>query len=204
MADNAYSRFVFWLKVSLPLAALAILSTLFLVSETLDPNKAIPYAEVDVEKILREQGVTRPTFGGVTEDGATVTLGADSVRPMAGEGLRLRGETLTVRVGMPEGAVVTIDSPVGEIDTTARLAALTGGAVLESSLGYSVRTDALSAAFDGVDASTDGAVAVTAPGMTIDAGGMALSRREEGNGYVLVFNGGVRLVYDPKAVKERP
>ncbi len=204
IVGDAYSRMVFWLKVLLPLAALAILSTLFLVSETLDPNKAIPYAEVDVEKILREQGVTRPSFGGVTGSGATVTLGADSVRPMAGEGLRLRGDALNVRIEMPDGAVMTIDSPVGEIDTTGRVASLDGGAVVESSLGYTVKTEALTSSFDKVDATTKGPVSVIAPGTTIDAGRMSLSLREDGEGHVLVFNEGVRLVYNPRAIKERP
>ncbi len=204
IAGDAYSRLVFWLKVMLPLAALAILSTLFLVSETLDPNKAIPYAEVDVERILREQGVTRPSFGGVTVSGATVTLGADTVKPVAGEGLRLRGDALNVRIEMPNGAVVTIDSPIGEIDTTNRIAALDGGAVLESSLGYTIKTDTLTSSFENVDASTAGPVKVIAPGTTIDAGQMSLSQRSDGAGHVLVFKEGVRLVYNPKAVKERP
>jgi len=204
IAGDAYSRMVFWLKVMLPLAALAILSTLFLVSETLDPNKAIPYAEVDVEKILREQGVTRPSFGGVTGSGAIVTLGADSVRPMAGEGLRLRGDLLNVRIEMPDGAVMTIDSPVGEIDTTSRVASLDGGAVLESSLGYTMKTEALTSSFERVEASTLGPVNVIAPGTTIDAGRMSLSLRGDGESHVLVFNEGVRLVYNPRALKERP
>ncbi len=204
IADNAYSRLVFWLKVLLPLTALAILSTLFLVSETLDPNKAIPYAEVDVEKILREQGITRPSFGGVTPGGATVTLGADAVRPMAGEGLRLAGTALDLRLDVPDGATLTIDSPTGEIDTTTRVAALNGGAILESSLGYRVETEALSASFDIVAAETLAPVVVTAPGTRIDAGRMALTQRDADGAYVLVFNEGVRLVYDPKFVKESP
>ena len=75
VADR-YSRLVFWLKVTLPLVALAILSTLFFVAETLDPEAAIPYASVDVERILKEQGVTKPTFGGVTEDGVAISMSA--------------------------------------------------------------------------------------------------------------------------------
>lgn len=202
IADNAYSRFVFWLKVLLPLLALAILSTLFLVSETLDPNKAIPYADVDVAQILREQGITRPTFGGTTADGATITLSAEAVRPVAGEGLRLRGTALDVVVEMPEDRMVAISSPTGDVDFTGRVASLGGGAILESSLGYRVETEALTAALDRVDAATKGSVAARFPGGTIDAAGMQLTRDGDAGGFVLVFKGDVRLVYDPKAVKE--
>ena len=202
IADNAYSRFVFWLKVLLPLGALAILSTLFLLSETLDPNKAIPYADVDVEQILREQGLTRPTFGGTTASGATITLAADAVRPATGEGQRLRGFALNVAVEMPGGATVTIDSPSGEINFTEGMTSLSGGAVVASSHGYRIETDALTAALDRVDAATEGPVTASGPAGTIDAGRMTLTQRAETGAHVLVFKDGVRLVYDPKAVKE--
>ena len=44
--DNVHSRVVFWLKIILPLLALAILSTLFLFSRRIDTDQALPYAEV--------------------------------------------------------------------------------------------------------------------------------------------------------------
>ncbi len=202
IADNAYSRFVFWLKVLLPLLALAILSTLFLLSETLDPNKAIPYADVDVEQILREQGVTRPTFGGTTESGATIILSADAVRPTAGEGLRLRAEAMNVSVEMPGGVTVTVDSPTGDINFTNRQASISGGAVVSSSHGYRIETEALNAALDRVDVATEGPVTAIGPGGTINAGRMILTQLGNADEHVLVFNDGVRLVYDPQAAKE--
>ena len=202
VADNTYSRFVFWLKVMLPLGALAILSTLFLLSETLDPNKAIPYADVDVEQILREQGVTRPTFGGSTSSGATITLAADAVRPTAGEGLRLRGDALNVAIELPNGATVTINSPLGDINFSERLAALSGGAIVETSHGYRIETDVLTTSLDRVDAETEGAVVAVGPGGKIDAGRMTLKQLGDTGDHVLVFKDGVRLVYDPKVVKE--
>lgn len=98
---DKYSRLVLWLKVALPLAALAILSTLFLVAETLDPDAAIPYAEVDVEKILQDQGITRPTFGGVTNDGVAISIAAEAVRPGNENRSRLTGTELSAKLTMP-------------------------------------------------------------------------------------------------------
>ncbi|MBL9052753.1 MAG: hypothetical protein JNN02_03385, partial [Tabrizicola sp.] len=45
---DAHTRVVTWLKVLLPLAALAILSTLFLLADQINPDDALPFAEVDV------------------------------------------------------------------------------------------------------------------------------------------------------------
>ena len=46
---DRYSRMVAIFKVLLPLAALAILSTLFLLSRTIDPTTTIPFADQDFE-----------------------------------------------------------------------------------------------------------------------------------------------------------
>ena len=40
------------------LSALAILSTLFLVADQIDPEDALPFAEVDVEDLAREPRMT--------------------------------------------------------------------------------------------------------------------------------------------------
>lgn len=199
IADNTHSRVVLWLKVGLPLLALVILSTLFLVAETINPDKAIPYADVDVEKILREQGITRPTFGGLTADGVAVSVTADSVRPDQDNSKRLTGNTLSARLEMPEGALIDIDSPEGIIDASTREAVLQGGALLQSSTGYRVVTDRIVTALDRAMASSDGEISATGPAGKLTAGRMELSEPKGPDaGYLLVFKDGVRLIYDPE------
>lgn len=197
-ADNAYSRFVFWLKVLLPLAALAILSTLFLVAETLDPEKAIPYADVDVDKLIREQGITKPAFGGVTESGAKISMGAASVRPEDSSQQRFVGEELVALVELPQGTRIDIASPSGIIDSTTREAILDGGARLVTSQGYTIETERLTTRYDIVVAETAGTVLATGPGGQITAGRMTLERGPETGGYLIVFKDGVRLIYRPQ------
>ncbi len=197
-ADNAYSRFVFWLKVLLPLAALAILSTLFLVSETLDPNKAIPYADVDVDKLIREQGITKPAFGGVTESGVRISMSANSVRRDKTDQQQFIGEELVALVELPKGTRIDIASPTGIIDSETREAILDGGAKLVTSQGYTIDTERLTARYDIVQAETAGAVLASGPGGQITAGRMTLERDTESGDYILVFKDGVRLIYQPQ------
>ena len=80
---DRHSRVVGWLKVALPLAALAILSTLFLLSDRIDPEDALPYAEVDVEDLAREPRMTAPTYAGMTTDGAALTLTATEAQTVS-------------------------------------------------------------------------------------------------------------------------
>ena len=197
VADR-YSRLVLWLKVALPLVALAILSTLFFVAETLDPEAAIPYAEVDVERILREQGVTRPTFGGVSGDGAAISLTAESVRPDAESSSRLNGAELSATIDLPDGGRVNIVSPNGMVDADTSEASLEGGARLESSTGYVVATERIESSYAEVRVFAEGDITATGPGGDLTAGQMELTQDVKTGRYVLVFNKGVRLLYEPQ------
>ena len=190
---DTYSRMVLWLKVTLPLLALAILSTLFLVAETLDPEAAIPYADVDVDRIMQDQGVTRPAFGGLTSDGVQVEVGADNVRP---DGTVFIGRDLLVEMAFPDGGTIEVTAPQGTVDMPASQAILDGGVSLESTAGYTATTDAIQTAWSDAKLETVGAITAVGPLGRIDAGHMILTRDESG-AHLLVFNEGVRLLYQP-------
>lgn len=195
---DTYSRMVRWLKVAMPLAALAILSTLFFVAETLDPDAAIPYAKVDVERLLREQGVTRPAFGAVTEDGVAISLSAEAIRPSAEQRDRLTGTELSATLTWPDSAYIDIESPEGIVDVTKGEAILQGGARLQSSTGYTVTSDRIVAGINEASVMSDGVINATGPAGTITAGRMELTRQTNADGgYLLVFKDGVRLLYLP-------
>lgn len=195
---DKYSRLVLWLKVALPLAALAILSTLFFVAETLDPEAAIPYADVDVERILREQGATSPEFGGVTADGVEISLAASAIRPGSDDTNRWIGSDLAAHLRLPSGQTLSIDSPEGIIDAKHNEAVLQGGALLESSIGYRVTTERIVTTFDDAQILADRGIVADGPPGKITAGRMVLNRIDSTPPtHHLVFTDGVRLVYKP-------
>lgn len=195
---DRYSRLVLWLKVALPLAALAILSTLFFVAETLDPEAAIPYAKVDVARVLEEQGATSPNFGSVTADGIAISLSASAIRPGAEDRNKWTGTELSAELSMPSGAQVTIRSPEGVVDATNEQAILDGGAVLETSTGYRVTTDTITAFLNDARVVASGGIVATGPAGKITAGKMTLTRMDSGEpSHHLVFQDKVRLVYRP-------
>lgn len=196
---DTYSRMVRWLKVALPLTALAILSTLFFVAETLDPDAAIPYADVDVERLLREQGVTKPAFGAVTADGISISMSADSIRPGAEQRDRLTGTSLSATLTWPDKGQIDIASPEGIVDISGGEAILQGGATLDSSAGYTVQSDRFVARMDEARVVTDGSISATGPVGSFTAGLMELTRQTNADGgYLLVFKDGVRLLYQPQ------
>lgn len=194
--DNFHSRLVAWLKVMLPLAALALLSTLFLVPRGFAPEDTLPYSEVEVEELAREPRLTAPRYSGVTLDGAALSVTAEVARPDSADTGRADATALTARLETPDGVTTDLSASDGALDAAAGLLTLTGDVRIAASNGYVILTDELTAALDRTLIDSPGAVAATAPMGRIDAGAMHMTT--EGDDYVVVFNGGVKLVYEPR------
>lgn len=192
-----HTRRVVWLKVALPLVALAILSTLFLLADRIDPDDALPYAEVDVEGLAREPRITAPTYAGTTTDGAALTLSADAAQletaTAPGNIQRLKLELAT-----PDGATTNVLAGQAVLDSGQREILLSGGVVATTSTGYRVETEALAAKLDWSSLQSRAPVTATGPAGRIEAGGVTLAQDATTPGaYLLVFNQGVRLIYQP-------
>lgn len=192
-----HSRTVGWLKVALPLMALAILSTLFLLSDQINPDDALPYAEVDVETLAREPRMTAPSYAGTTSDGAAVTLTADEARPQGVEA-PASAEGLRLELVTPDGAVTDLVATHAVVDPATNQATLSGGVTITTSTGYRMETDTVTAGLDRSRLESAGEVTATGPAGNLRADRMTLRQdNQTPDAYVLVFNGGVRLVYRP-------
>lgn len=197
--DNTYSRVVAWLRILLPVVALALLSTMFLISRSIDPTRSIPMVDIDPAALTQEQRISGPNFSGVTRDGAAITFSAASAQPVAGQPNQFRAEGLSARIDTPDGGSVSINAAAVVFDGTADRLTLSGGVSLETSTDYVIAAQGLSASLDQTDVSTDGAVKADGPLGMIHAGGVHLGRQGGADGpYLLVFKDGVKLVYDPK------
>ncbi|SLN10488.1 hypothetical protein AQS8620_00045 [Aquimixticola soesokkakensis] len=196
--DNRHSRAVAYAKVILPLAALAMLATLFLFDRAPGTADSIPYARVDVETLAREQRLGNPTYGTVTEDGTAITFRANAVRPEAGESDVVNAARMTARFETPDGATLDLTADEGVIDGRARIAELGGSVDIVTSTGYRMTTDRIAAELDRSTVETTGAVQGSGPAGTLEAGRMILTQDASSGQYLLVFNAGVKLVYVPQ------
>jgi lipopolysaccharide export system protein LptC len=200
--DNFHSTVVAWLKVALPLLALAILSTLFLVSRTIDPEDAIPFAEVDIADRIREPRLTQPTWAGVTDDGAALTIAAAEVRPQRAGGTGASATHILAELQTSDGGTAKLAAARGVLDTNNHALTVEGGVTISTSTGYELLTDALTAALDRTSLVSHGAVQGTGPVGQISAGLMEIAQEHDSDGtgsgrYLLVFKNGVKLLYLP-------
>ena len=197
--DNSYSRFVAWAKVILPIAALGILSTLFLFSRNVDTTQSIPYADVDVEELAQEQRIGAPNYAGVTQDGAAISITAKSARPDPDTQGKVIATDLVAIIEDSTGGRIDVTSSDGVINTEHQFAKLQGGVQILTSTGFTIDTSGVTAALDQSSLITDGQITAQGPLGTLNAGLMELQTQNGPDGsHLLVFKGGVKLIYNPK------
>ncbi len=178
--EDRYSRVVGWLKIILPLIALGILSTLFLLSQSRDPERAIPYSDVDVRELARESRIGRPAFSGVTKDGTTFSVAASAARPdPEREGL-IRAEGVEASLEIRGGLLTDITARAGSVDTDSDTLSLTGDVRISTSTGYRIATERLDLGLDVTWMESPQTVTAAAPFGTLTAGRLRL--RPEGCG----------------------
>jgi lipopolysaccharide export system protein LptC len=196
--DRYYPRVIAWLRIGLPLAALGLLSTLFLLSRDIDPTQSIPFSRGEIEERIRDQRVTAPNFAGATDRGDLINLTAGSANLDPDDNARLLADAMTARIDLTGGASIEFQADRGVIDTSAQMARLIGGAIITSSTGYRITTDELSAALDVLDVTTTGPVRGEGPPGRFSAGRMQLGTDPDTGHAQLLFTNSVKLVYDPE------
>lgn len=199
--DISYSRFVRITKVALPMIALALLSTVFLLAERPDPSRAAAFATVDITSRAREQRITTPRFSGQSIDGAAYSLIADSARPELGNPRKMQAEGISLAVdGLQGNRTLHLRSVLGAVDTERGDVRLLGDVAVRSSLGFVLQTDALLAGFREFNVMTPGEVHGSSPFGKLEAGSMRMTTQGEEDAQLLLFENGVKLLYDPSGL----
>lgn len=195
----AYSRAVTVLKVVLPLMALVLLSSIFLLASPVDPGRAIESAEIDVEERARDPRLTQARFAGVTRDGNALRIETETTRTDPLGRLRFQVTGLELSLDHSDGSTLRARAREGIIDRAAGRFNMAGPVQIETSPGYRLEAEQLYGLLDQTLIASDLPVHGTAPAGEIEAGNLRFERMHGGNsGNRLVFGGGVRLIYHPQ------
>lgn len=187
----------------LPLGALVLLSTIFLLSRSIDPDLAVQQADLDVEELTREPRIGTARIAGVTSENAALSIEAVSIR--AASDLQGR-EPLRLVLDQPEGVLAFASgrdarfrAQSGRLDQEMNQLVMQGDVRLETSDGYSARMQELTTALDRTDIQGHGGVTGTGPPGEISAETVTLTPApDDADGYLLAFRGNVRLLYQPE------
>ncbi|WP_158964861.1 hypothetical protein [Chachezhania sediminis] len=208
---DRHSRVIAILKVMLPLAALGLMSTVFLLSRSVDTTVAIPFAEDEIDQRTAAQQVTSPVYTGATKNGDEITVAAARARPGL-MGQPASAEELDATISFRDGGWVTMTAPTGSMPNGSGEAEFTGGVQIDSSSGYNLQTETMIAMLDGTAIRSGGPVEGAGPAGHLSAGQMFITSEPVAGGAGatdattkvetaprLRFTGGVRLVYDPRS-----
>lgn len=197
--DNTYSRFVAWAKIILPLMALGLLSTLFLFSRGIDTGESLPFTEIELEERARDSRITAPEFAGVTEGGAAITVSAEIARPSDTDSDALDASDLRAIIETPDQLRIDVHSVDGRMNGRAGEVFLHGGVEIETSTGYQIMSQTFLANIPDSTVLAGGGIRASGPLGSFHADEMSLRPGTEQNaGYLLVFNGRVKLIYLPQ------
>ncbi|PWL36808.1 hypothetical protein [uncultured Marivita sp.] len=191
-----YSRLIAWLKILLPLGALALLSTIFLYSRGPDPIASLPMLTGGADPTRTEQ-IGGPFYAGTTENGQGITLAARQARFTDPESSGVIADDLRAVIDVRDGNRIIIDASIGQMGKSDRLL-LREGVTLESSSGYTVRADGLDADIDRVAIESTSEVEAEGPGLTLSAGKLRVEESEDTADIQLLFTNGVKLIYIPQ------
>lgn len=202
MQADRHSRLISWLKVALPLAALGLLSTMFLLSRSVDPNQTIPFADKEIQDRLRDQQVTGPFFSGTTANGDEITFEAERLITPAGHTGTNKAVDVQLRIRMQDGTQIALLAATSEFDLARDMAALSGDVIISTSTGYDITSQRITARISAIDVISEGPVKAKTPGGHLTAGAMRIHSLQENAPAQLFFTSGVKLLYQPQKAKE--
>jgi lipopolysaccharide export system protein LptC len=190
-----YSRMVSYLKVLLPLAALGLLSILFMISRSADTEAVIPFADREIEERMRGQQVTAPFFSGSTSEGDEIWVTATVAR--ASSDTPVIASDLEAEIRMVAGGRLTLRSDRGTVHPDQDLARFVGNVQITTADGMIIETEALKTELSRVQAESPGAIRATSDLGDLTAGHMEITSETVGGPVHLLFTNGVKLVYAP-------
>jgi lipopolysaccharide export system protein LptC len=197
-----YSRVVAWMKVLLPLGAVAVIAALFLSAQKPGDLTDIFTAE---ELITLGAGLRldNPRFAGVTEQGEPYTIRADWALPDSAMPRMVDLERPRAEIEMKDGRTIAASAASGQMRREDKILVLEGGVVMDTSDGYQVKTELIEIDLAANTANGTGPVSGSGPRGELQAGSFRVSagKRGERDGKIW-FENRVRLVFIPDTGSE--
>jgi lipopolysaccharide export system protein LptC len=193
-----YSQVVAVLKVGLPLVALGMLASLFLVQTDDRLGGNLVFSAGDIEALGEGLRISNPTFTGTTRSSDAFRFTAALVVPDAAPPTRAWITSLAGELDLADGPVVSVEAATGDLDIPTQRLDLTGDVAIDTSDGYRIRAPKVTLDLRAGSVVAGDAVVSEGPLGRIDSGSLRVApAAESGEARRFSFGGGVRLLYEP-------
>jgi lipopolysaccharide export system protein LptC len=196
-SGDFYSRLVGVLKIGLPLLALVLLASLFILPGEERTGGGIIFSEGDLESLGEGLRITEPVLTGATRDDDPFRFTAKVVVPDAAPPTRAAIEDLAGGITFAGGQRFEVEAPVAEVDLRAQVMEAGGRVTVTSSDGYRISADEVMVDLVAGTLEAEGDIDGAGPMGTIAAERMTIVPAEGGGGRrVFSFGNGVTLRYE--------
>lgn len=200
---GAYSRLVGYLKIALPLLAIALLSTVFLVQQEDEITGGIVFTQSDRDTVRDGLTMHNPKFSGVNLKGDRFYVEAERATPDGAEPKEVALKGVDGRTDYVSGLSIFLSAARGTAYIPEQKVRLEGGLTIRTSDGYEGVTDAGVAGLKTGSFVSDGPVTLTGPTGTIEAGSLRIETLKEpkdnSENQVFWFEKDVKLVFQPSS-----
>ena len=196
-SGDLWSRVVGVLKIGLPLLAIVLLSSLFILPGEERVEGGIIFSEADLEALGEGLRITQPVLTGATRDDDPFRFTAAAVVPDAAPPTRAAIEDLAGGITFAGGQRFEVAAPVAEVDLRAQVMEAGGRVTVTSSDGYRISADRVVVDLVAGTLEAEGDIAGAGPMGTIAAERMSIVPAPGGEGRrVFSFGNGVTLRYE--------
>lgn len=197
---DTHSRVVRVLRWVLPLVALILLASIFVLSNSSKLQYGLILADSKLAELAVGQKITNPQFSGVTRGGDAFTIAAEWALPDAPKPERIELSKPRTTIDFESGRALEVAAGSGLLNLETSEATLADEVNVITSSGFVATSSSLLMNFRTGNLSSGGPVHADSPMGTIDAGSMTLTQDLDENPAgqaVLQFTKSVKLVYKP-------
>lgn len=205
LRPEVHSRVVTILKLGLPLVALALVASVFLVQTDDRLGGTINFSEADINQLGHGLRLTNSVFTGTTQSGDRFRFTAATVVPDAAPPKRAAISTLDGTLDLVDGPSVSLVADSGDLDIASQRLDIAGNVRISTTEGYELETDKATIDFvSGTFVAGDQVVTRGALGEITSGNLHVTPAAATGEARRFSFSDGVRVVYDPPDPKRGP
>ena len=198
MRNINHSMMVTTLKVILPLVALGLLVSMFLMSKKVPELTEIPFSQRELIERSKGQQMSTPYYLGVTRSGDKISVAANALKPDGHNGSNAFADQISSKLETKDGATIHMFSDSGFLYNDTEMVVMEGSVSVITTDGYQLRASKIDARLDQTWIFAQGPIQGSVPYGRLDAGSLEIVRSAETGALNFHFKGGVKMIYLPE------
>jgi lipopolysaccharide export system protein LptC len=197
---DGYSHLVIVLKWAFPVVGAILVGSIFLLSNASKLSELAEVIDGPLAELAVGQRITNPNFSGVTKSGDAFSIVAEWALPDGAKPTKVELSKPRTTINFQDGRTMRTTAGLGALNLQSSEATLSDGVNLRTTDGYIATSTSIEINLETGNLYSEGPVMAEGPVGSIEAGSMTLTQNLDQNptgNAVLVFNNGVKLIYNP-------